>query len=257
VPVRLYQHIRTAGRFIRDNILYLIRKDEFLLDERHFDGRKVIIIGPADTVSEELTDVDLDRFDHIVRINRSIDTPVRQRGVDSFKFDVLFHSLFEHGEAAASEITAEKVDRCGIKLIIHRTLRRSSIGRTIQLKDMLRRSGIAADLRIISPDFYKELRRRLRGRRPTSGLVCLAYFMRQNLEFLEIVGFTFYRTGYVEGYTRESLSEKWNMFGQSRSGHDPESELRLFAEEYRTAIGNGRKIVLGARLSAIVNGLAP
>lgn len=104
---RIIRKLATAPRllcYLFHRLLSIIATPFLLIDRSFFEGKKIILIGPVKTDSDELTNLSLDDYDLVIRMNRSIDTslPINSH---SKRIDVLFHNLKEQGERRAGIIT--------------------------------------------------------------------------------------------------------------------------------------------------------
>lgn len=222
--------------------LYLRHRRSLLLDSDWFAGRRVLVVGPARTVDQELESVRLDDYDVVVKMNNGIDVPIRQDGALNWRCDVLFHSLADIG----TPLSVDKLEQAGVRCIVHRTPGKSYVQTTLRAQRSFKDLGYRGQVQIIAPDFYQQLRRRLHGAAPTTGLVCLSYLLGCQTAAVAVVGFTFYTTRYVPGYddsvdSDAAASQRVRDIGH----HDPERERRMVATLLRDAARAGKSISLG------------
>lgn len=224
-----------AYRFLYPRLL-----PRFTLDPQLFAGRRVLIVGPARTVEDDLSALDPDRFDLVVRMNNGLDTPVQAMGANPYRCEVLFHSL----TTDTRPLTASNLRRAGVETLVHRLPRRSTFLRTIAFSGQLN-PGIA--LKIVPVDHYTTLSRELAGHSPTTGMVCASFILQAGPQALAICGFTFFRTCYIGRYDdRDGCDAETVQRIRSQDHHAPDREARLLAALADQARARGVEVILGA-----------
>jgi len=200
----------------------------YQIDKDFFAGKKVILIGPAKTVESELANINLDDYDFIIRMNRSIDLPLPV-AKNPRRIDVLFHNFKEHGHRGAGIITRAKVKSCGIKMIVFSRGGERRIGSLFKASfKMLSRGIIHAQLKCLPESFYTDLRNRLGGYSPTTGTLALMYLLNSKVDSLKVIGLTFFQTRYVDGYNDKLLADKDGAsWAEERNIHNVQSEALL------------------------------
>ncbi|WP_347137581.1 hypothetical protein [Paracoccus sp. SSK6] len=224
-----------ACRFLYGRLL-----PRLALDPGLFTGRRVLIVGPARTVEDDLSALDPDRFDLVVRMNNGLDTPVRAMGANPYRCEVLFHSL----TADARPVTDDNLRRAGVKTVVHRTPKRGAFLRTLAFRDRL---DPAIDLRIVPVDRYHALSQQLGGHSPTTGLVCASVILEAKPQALAICGFTFFSTRYIDRYDDADRSDADTVRRIRDTGHhDPGQEAQLLMAMVDRARARGVEVILGA-----------
>lgn len=110
----LVQPIRCAIRRERNDIRIwrLNRKAPFFLCLQAFIGTRISIIGPGETVDEDMSSVDLTEYDDVVRMNRLTNATATGLGVgDRARSDILFLNLTFGGERGAEPLERDTVKR--------------------------------------------------------------------------------------------------------------------------------------------------
>lgn len=224
-----------AYRFLYPRLL-----PRLALDPQLFAGRRVLIVGPARTVEDDLSALDPDRFDLVVRMNNGLDTPVQAMGANPYRCEVLFHSL----TADTRPPTAPNLRRAGVGTLVHRLPGRSTFLRTIAFSGQLD-PGIS--LKAIPVDHYTALSRQLAGHSPTTGMACASFILQAAPQALAICGFTFFRTRYIDRYDdRDGSDAETVQRIRSQGHHAPDLEARLLAALTDQARTRGIEVILGA-----------
>lgn len=217
-----------------------------LVDERLFIGKRIAIVGPAQTVFDDLEDVDVDRYDLIVRLNNGVALARTAQGRLGRRTDVLFHNLKEEGERSAGRLNLSSLGVHRPRLLIcphwayPRTVRR------VLAKRRALRTEPDIEVRILPREFGRKLGATLGVRQPTVGAFAIAYLLSCEPKELGIFGFTFFQTTYAPGYNDEVGSSADAQAWATRTGiHDPEAERRYVAESLNEAGERGMSITLG------------
>lgn len=234
-----------AVQKIRYHLLYWKNLPSLALEPERFTGKSVLVVGPARTVQEDLDGLG-GHYDIVVKMNNALFLPVVLEGEPSFRCDVLFHSLTRDMPA----VTAEALDRAGVKCIVHRTPGRGQCLETLDARTRLCCSG--RDIRIIPPPRYRALSWMLGGYSPTTGMVCLDFLLRARPKTLAVAGFTFFRTKYVAGYDdRDSHDTDSTDRVKALNHHDPSAERDLLRRLFDEAREAGKTtVLLGAGVQA-------
>lgn len=210
-----------------------------------FAGKRVIIIGPADTVTDDLQGVDVDGHDVIVRLNSGLFLAERDPARLGSRTDVLFHNLNEEGPRSAGAVPPEVLKRHGVNTVVfpHWSFKGSK-SRVYRKRRELEGTGIA--LNVPSTRFCAQLRQDLTGFQPTVGTSAMAWFLGCDLAELAIHGFTFFSTPYAPSYNDQVRTGAEAMAWAAASEvHNPALEKPLIARLVREAEGRGVTVRLG------------
>jgi hypothetical protein len=91
---------------------------------------------------------------------------------------------------------------------------------------------------------------------PNTGFVAIAHLLEHDIAELYVAGFSFFRDPYYEGYLGSgNRPERWQDGAYPRRTwwHDADRQL----EAFRTVAARDRRVVMDARLRAIVDGSSP
>ena len=217
----LAKHCPRAMRSLAYKSLYKNFKGEYTLSPEDFDGKKILVVGSANTVLDDLQNIDISNIDIVVKMNNGIHTPLNFWNEDSLRCDVLFHS-FGNG---TQPITLDNLNQAGVKWIVHRTLKKSSFLDTLLTEQ---RFEGAVKVKIIPCERYNYLSEKLGGYAPSTGMVCADFFLNTPFSSLTFVGFTFFSTRYLPGYDDKITSDEAALSKVKDAGHhSPAHEARL------------------------------
>lgn len=232
-------------KFIRTSVnKYLYRKFQcdFILEPEMFRGQRILIIGPARTVEDDLSTIDTAGYDSVVKLNNGLDTPINASGLRPLQCDILFHSLTPD----TRPITPEMLKQARVRLLVHRTPKRSAFLHTLQASD---RYSDVCSTKNIPCHLYDELSKMLDGAAPTTGLVCAYFFLNAPIREIAIAGYTFFSTSYIEGYNDAVTSDKVAASRIADMGHHaPKLEAHILAEMVKRAREKGKIVILGKSL---------
>ena len=212
------------------------------LNPQDFVGRRVLILGPARTIDDDLAAVRPERFDLFVRMNNGLDTPVPALGPDGLRCDLLFHSL----TADARPVTADKLMRAGVERLVHRTPVRGAFLQTVLASRRL--AGIAR-VCCLPMARQQSLAGQLDGHSPTTGLLAASFFLDAPVTEVAIVGFSFFQTSYCAGYdpaVGDDAAARRRIADAAH--HDPAAEARLFGRLVQSARARGLVVTLGPQV---------
>lgn len=229
----------------RLKVKWFLRKNVF--DAAAFENKRVLIIGPAEGVENEIGDLSFSDFDYIVKLNNGVNVALRDKlHKDSWRCDILFHSM----SSDLPPPTACDLERASVKIIVHRTPAKKYLLETLRHVRNFRKNRSLAQIRYIDPSRYAALKACLGGYSPSTGLVAIDFFLGCETSRLSIVGFTFFSTKYVPGYRDTVLSNEDAANRVAAAGHhNPEGERRFVAARFAGALEAGRVIHLGSTVA--------
>lgn len=215
-----------------------------IFDLEEVRGLRVIIIGPAETVAEDLRDTAVDEYDVVVRLNNGLLLVEERPEIVGHRTDLLFHNLQEDGNRSAGTISAARLRERGVRTVIYphwrRTRPRGIYWR--KLAEMRRHAG--PPVKLMPLQSVNAMRHAIGGRTPTTGTSAVLFFLDSPAAELAIHGFTFFETVYVPGYNEAVRSKSdARLWVVSRGTHDPSSEKAAIRARLR--LPHAPKVTLG------------
>ncbi|WP_378941455.1 hypothetical protein [Paracoccus sp. R86501] len=241
--LRLLRRIPVFLRLPVIKALHRRHGSQLSLSPEEFQAKRVLILGPARTLAEDLQAIDVSDYDLLVKMNNGLDTPVPLPQGDGMRCDVLFHSATRD----ARPITEAKLQRAGVQLLVHRTPTKSGFLQTLMLN-----ARFKALLRVRHIDWqvHCDLAGRLGGASPTTGLLAACFFLNAPVAQLGIVGFTFFSTAYQAGYDDCVGSDAQSVCRIVEKGHHaPSAEAALLSREIAAARDRGMVVTLGPHVA--------
>ena len=217
-----------------------------VLNPMQFRGSRVIIVGPASTVLEDLGEIEVNDHDYVVRLNNGIALALENAPRLGNRTDILFHNLNEEGSRSAGRIPLSLLVEHGVRFCVfpHWSFKGSKSRLHRKRREMLSQTQVA--LTVPPKSFCTSLRRNLGGYQPTVGASAIVYFLRCELAELQIHGFSFFQTPYLSGYNDAvTTNEDARDWVAASEVHNPAAERALITKEIDEARRRGLTVVLG------------
>jgi hypothetical protein len=220
------------------------------LDRSIFRGGRVIILGPAQTVGDDLQDIEVDRFDFVVRLNNGIALALADPATLGTRTDVLFHNLNEEGPRNAGAIPPSRLLLHKVRFCVFPHWGFKGSKKRLHQKRAQLTTYAEISLTVPPRKFCDEVRTELAGHQPTIGSSAILYFLSCDLRELHVHGFTFFETPYVAGYNDQvSTAEDARKWVAASKVHDPQREKFLIRRKIESAERRGMKVVLGRNVA--------
>lgn len=217
-----------------------------------FSGKRVAVIGAADSAFEREMGGLIDDYDIIVRVNKAPHswTPKKAKFIGS-RTDVLFHSFFENNESGGGPIDFKLYERQGIKYVVNPNLNKMGL---VAHLNYFKRNGIKRTTYLLSRSFYNEINEGFGKVIPTVGFYALSTLLKSECKEIYISGFTFFKTPYANDYRNHLLDMNENQKHLKQQGmHDPELEFQLFRKQLNKIKKSSTLIILDATLDKVIN----
>ena len=219
-----------------------------ILRANGFRGKRVVIVGPAETVSDDLTGTDVDSFDVVVRLNNGIALADASPSLLGRRTDLLFHNLKEDGERSAGAIPAALLRDRNVRAVVY------PHWRTRRLRDLYRvkQSALADEggppVLLLPPTMMANVRADLDDRAPTIGTAAILFFLASPVRELAIHGFTFFETAYRPGYNVSvDAGLDARAWVDAHAAHEPKLEKALIRE--RLSKARALRVTLGRHVA--------
>jgi len=213
-----------------------------------FRDKRIAIVGPGSTAFDEQNGSYIDKFDYVIRFNRS---PSLMNGENQeyigTKTDIVFHSLFDNAYPEALFR-----DELGIEFIIHP---RNSLKGKRQRLNFFKKHKVSKTIFTLKKESWLSLDKCLGAVNPTMGFCALYSVLNSDFRECFITGFSFYSTGYEKGYEDSfKPGEEYFKFLKSyNSPHDPKLEKNIVFNLIKSK--KDTKITLDSYLEKELNGI--
>lgn len=214
-----------------------------------FKGKRVAVVGAADSAFEKENGDYIDSFDIIVRVNKAPHSwsPEKAKFIGR-RTDVLFHSFYENTDSGGGPIDFELFEQQGIKFIVNPNHNRKGLRTHL---NYFKRNLNKRITYLLSRKFYKQMTDSFGEIVPTIGYAALYIVLNSKSKEIFITGFTFFKTPYANDYRDHLKDMKANENHLKKQGiHDPDLEFELFKKELNSR--ESQHINMDARLSEIL-----
>ena len=224
--------------------------------EKIFKGKRVAIIGAADSAFDKENGAYIDGFDYVVRVNKSLITWNKENEKYlGTKCDVLIHSFRENiDRGGGGKLDWGVFNEHGVQYLVQPRSDKSGIRNLYNyFKKYL---NVNKQIYICSRSYYSEVSRRFKEYHPTKGFCGLDIVLDSYCSEVFITGFTFFKTPYATGYRDELVDVASNEKHIREQGvHSQELEFLNFLEILTNT--NADRVVVDSTLYKILSFEAP
>ncbi|MDT0644582.1 glycosyltransferase family 29 protein [Zunongwangia sp. F363] len=219
--------------------------------EEELKGKRVAIVGAADSVFKEKNGSYIDSHDVVVRINKSPHTwKKEQNEYLGSKFTILYHSFFENEFSGGGKINWEMFRRMGIQKVINPNPTRAGM---LAHLNYYKRHLSGEKTYMLKRENYNFFQKKLKNFIPTVGYAALGSILQAECKEIFITGFTFFKTPYAKNYRPDLEEMQANKKHINRQGiHNPDLELKSFKHDLQMT--KCKKLILDSRLQKIMEG---
>jgi len=216
-----------------------------------FKGKRVAVIGAADSAFEKENGDYIDAFDVIVRVNKAPHSwsPEKAKFIGSHT-DVLFHSFYENTDSGGGPIDFELYEQQGIKYIVNPNHNIKGLRTHLNYYKRNLNNNLTY---ILARSFSEKITKNFGKWIPTIGFSALQTVLNSKCKEVYITGFTFFKTPYAADYRNQLTNMEANQEHIKNQGlHNPDLELAQFIKQTETHKNSDIKIILDSALNDIV-----
>ncbi|PZX47636.1 glycosyltransferase family 29 protein [Algoriphagus chordae] len=213
-------------------------------------GKRVAIVGPADSAYSTGLGEYIDGFDFVVRVNRApyIVATGKSKVDIGTRTDILFHSFHENDESGGGILDFEMYKKQSLKYLINPRNNKAGIQMTF---NFYKKYPVSQKVFTLPKKLHQLVCEPLDEFRPTIGYLALMSLLHSAFSELYITGFTFYKTDFGAGYrdhikTKEAAKDFIKKVGV----HDIDKEYNSFLAAFKTI--DSSKITLDPVLFRII-----
>lgn len=216
--------------------------------KEHFQGKRVAVIGAADSAFEEENGDYIEGYDYIIRINKA----PYALSEDKARFigkrtDILFHSFFENEKSGGGPIDFDFYEELGVKYVVNPN--NSFFGLRTHLS-YFKRNLDDHRTYLLPWSLYRDLVQNFGRWLPTVGYSALYAALNSGASEVYITGFTFFKTPYADDYRDHFKDVKKNInYIKDQDLHNPDLELLEFINQYKASESH---VILDKALNDIV-----
>lgn len=221
--------------------------------EELFAGKRIAIVGPADSAYDEIKGAYIDQFDLVIRFNKAITTwkPENEKYIGT-KTDVLAHCFLEQESTGGGPLDFDLFKKHKIKYILNP---KNHFVYYRHIFNVYKKYLTTSKIYILSKNKFNDCEILFKdsnnhGRGATTGFRTLFMVLSSKPKKVYITGFTFFKTPYADGYRDQLKDSTVNMEHiKKRGAHDPDFEYFLFLDLLKNSEA---KVTLDSRLKRIV-----
>ncbi|MFZ4863878.1 glycosyltransferase family 29 protein [Sphingobacterium sp. Mn56C] len=208
------------------------KKAKIAFNEDWFKGKRVAIIGGADSAYKEHLGEFIESYDIVVRLNNGVRLIDKYKECIGTRTDFLFHSFYVENDSGKSPIETELWRKHNVgHLIFPHNMESEGYGRRYGNKFLESTKG-NYPFSDCPEDICKMMRDVFFPISPTTGAKAIFAIMDCAPKELYITGITFFKTAHNQDYRSGSLDYWKDQFHQTNSFHNPEKEYSCFKELY-------------------------
>jgi len=217
-----------------------------------FKGKRVAVIGAADSAFEKENGDYIDSFDVIVRVNKAPHSwsPEKAKFIGR-RTDILFHSFYENTDSGGGPIDFQLYEQQGIQFIVNPNYNIKGIWTHLNYYKRNLNNNLTY---ILARSCSKKINKNFGKWIPTVGFSALHTVLNSKCKEVFITGFTFFKTPYAVDYRNQLTSMEANQKHIKNQGlHNPDLELAQFIKQIGLHNNSDIKIILDSALTNIVN----
>ncbi|WP_299820195.1 hypothetical protein [uncultured Jannaschia sp.] len=208
-----------------------------LLQPEAFEGKRVIVVGPAETVLDDLKNTIVDNYDVVVRLNNGIALKNASPDILGQRTDLLVHNLREYGDRSAGAIPTSFLLENQVGGIVYPHWHKSRLRKLFREKRKALKEEGGPPLTLIPPWMMRKMRAEIGDRPPTVGTCALLFFLDSPAIELAIHGFTFFETVYAPGYNDTvKTADDARAWVDARGAHEPKLEKTAILRRLETTM---------------------
>lgn len=209
-----------------------------------FEGKRVAIVGGADSVLAKKMGQYIDSFDVVVRINKGVELIEDQYEYVGTRTDFLFHSLYDEGvkDRGSSPITLSLWEKYNVKNIVYSNNCSSSGYAASNFLKFLKNTNCKKTITQIPGYLLKKNLDIVKS--PTTGFSAINTIFNCNPTQIYLTGITFMKTSHNKLYRNDM-----NRDYLSSSSHDTEAEYQYIKKIF---LENKNKIYIDEVLRKII-----
>jgi hypothetical protein len=220
--------------------------------ELFLKNKKVIIIGPSESLLLNKNKDFIESFDIIVRVNRGIEPTDKYADYIGNRTDILYNCLYEHPDNGGI-INIDYFNQKKLKYLVYhprvdfngKSINKDPISNAQNALKKLKKSNI--QLNRINSDFYNSISSQVKCR-PNTGYIAIFDLLNYDIKELYITGFTFYMDNFMPGYKDHVNKEKFKNKCFTSKRHNQNNLWNFLKKNYN----NNPKIKVDKYLDKIL-----
>lgn len=219
--------------------------------ENLFKGKRIAVIGAADSAFEKENGDYIDGFDIIVRVNKAPHSWSQEKAkFIGTRTDILFHSFYENSESGGGPIDFELYTRQGIQYVVNPNHNIKGLWTHLNYYKRNLNNRITY---LLARTFFEKITKNFGKWIPTVGFSALQTVLNSKCKEVYITGFTFFKTPYATDYRNQLTNMKANQEHIKNQGlHNPDLEFKEFLKVLDKLRHSQTRITMDPTLQRII-----
>lgn len=212
-------------------VLLFLKNVRIFPVKKIFKNKRVVVIGAADSIRNQKLKSYIEDSDYVIRLNKAVVTWTEE--MDPFvgrRTDILFHGFvenFDRGGGGTLDIPLFR--KFGVKYLVQPRFDLVGIRNMINFYKKYAASNVKTYL--INYRLYKINKTAFGEHHPTKGYNALSTVLKSNCKEVTLIGFTFFKTPYANGYRDNIKDVESNLKHIENQGlHNAEKEFKNFCQ---------------------------
>lgn len=210
--------------------LYLNKAKRFDF-QRKFKGKRIAVIGAANSTFEKELGKFIDDFDIVIRINKALITyKDNQEKFIGRKTDFLIHNFHENlDDGGGGPLDWKVFDSFSLKYLVQ--AKSDFSGKRNVFNYYKKYKSASREVLVLPSIWYQKAKKLFVSFTPTRGFMGIFLALNSEAKEVYLTGFTFFKTAYADGYRDNIKSVDETLKHIDRQGfHDAEFEFQNFLQ---------------------------
>lgn len=211
-------------------------------------GEKVLLLGPAPHILEPNSTKDWGDFDVIVKVNKMVEKGGFIDEKLNNRTDILYHCMHIDNGNGDEPYCVKTWKEKGVKHVRMPISGASMLFVMNNIRFIQINKRYNLDFSVSPVSVYDELCRNCGNTAPNTGIAAINDLLLNGPNILDIRGFTFMKSGYMEGYKNKRWVENKKRREKSTS-HRPEKQIEFF----KKLLSDNKNIKIDKELQEAIN----
>ena len=228
--MQLENYIRPELVNYSDNVLNYFFSEYNKLFYKYVEGKTISLVGPAQSIIGTGKGDIIDKFDIVVRLNKSIPLPSNIKNDIGSKSDIIYNSLNTSDFPGENNLNPSLYKKYGVKFVCSSYPFNHNIFHD-DILNYIYKYKFELPLKVMNDLKFRNFEKSL-GTRPYTGTCAIMDLLSYPIKYLYITGLDFYQTKYYSEYRRISKGtlkyNKNNIIHQCNPQIDYLKNISLF-----------------------------
>jgi len=228
--MQIENYIRPELVNYSDNVLNYFFSEYNKLFYKYVEGKTIALVGPAQSIIGTGKGDIIDKFDIVVRLNKSIPLPSNIKNDIGSKSDIVYNSLNTSDFPGENNLNPTLYKKYGVKFVCSSYPFNHNIFHD-DILNYIYKYKFELPLKVMNDLKFKNFEKSL-GTRPYTGTCAIMDLLSYPIKYLYVTGLDFYQTKYYSEYRRISKGtlkyNKNNMIHQCKPQMDYLKNISLF-----------------------------